>query len=244
MTPETPNPNPSPSDRRLAVAASSIEGLSLELEGDDKVLKRMLLAAGFAHLVLLAWQLPRVDAIEVAPPPERHVITVVQTPRFVEPEPPPSLPPVERVARKVQIPDPTPNDPEPLREWSEVETPVLELATSDIPWDLPAAPPEVESSVPIHVGGDVVAPVKVHSPPPLYPEPARRIKLQGVAIVEAIVDTEGRVTAVRILKSPGMKMGEAAAEAIREWTFEPARQNGKAVAVYYTLTVNFSLQGG
>ncbi|MBZ0111724.1 MAG: TonB family protein, partial [Thermoanaerobaculia bacterium] len=227
------NPTASPSDRQAAVATSTLEGLSLELNEDDKVLKRMFLAAGFAHLVLFAWQLPKVEAIEVAPP-ERHVVTVVQTPRFVEPQPPPTLPPVEHIVRKVQIPDPTPNDPEPLREWTEVEDPVLALSPSDIPWDLPAAPPEVESSVPIPVGGDVIAPMKLHAPPPLYPEPARRARLQGVAIVEAIVDTEGSVTAVRVLKSPGMRMGEAAAEAIREWTFEPARLNGKAVAVYYT----------
>jgi protein TonB len=240
MTPKTPSTPPS--NRHTVVATSTMENLFLEAEDDDKVLKKMLFAAGLAHLLLLAWQLPKVDAIEVAPP-ERHVVAVVQTPRFVEPTPPREPPPVEQIVRQVQIPDPTPDDPEPLREWTEVEPRALDLPPSDILWDLPTAPPEMESSVPIHVSGNVVAPVKLHAPAPEYPEPARRVRLQGVAIVQAILDTDGRVTSVRVLRSPGMGMGEAAAEAIRGWLFEPARLNGRAVAVYYTLTVNFSLEG-
>jgi protein TonB len=39
-----------------------------------------------------------------------------------------------------------------------------------------------------------------------------------------------------------MGLDQAAAEAIKSWKFKPATLNGKPVAVYYNLTVNFTLQ--
>ena len=39
-----------------------------------------------------------------------------------------------------------------------------------------------------------------------------------------------------------MGLAEAAVSAVQQWKFKPATLNGKPVAVYYNLTVNFQLQ--
>jgi protein TonB len=92
------------------------------------------------------------------------------------------------------------------------------------------------------VGGDVKPPEKISAPQPQYTEIARKARIQGVVIVQAIIDKQGVVTNVKVLKPLPMGLDQAAAEAIKSWKFKPATLNGKPVAVYYNLTVNFTLQ--
>ena len=73
-------------------------------------------------------------------------------------------------------------------------------------------------------------------------EIARKARIQGVVIVEAIIDKTGNVTNVKILKGLPMGLDQAAADAVKKWKFKPATLNGKPVAVIYNLTVNFRLQ--
>jgi protein TonB len=60
--------------------------------------------------------------------------------------------------------------------------------------------------------------------------------------VQAIIDKQGTVTNVKVLKGLPMGLDNAAVETIKTWKFEPATLNGKPVDVYYNLTVNFTLQ--
>jgi protein TonB len=94
----------------------------------------------------------------------------------------------------------------------------------------------------LHVRGDVVKPVVLARVEPVYTEIARRARIQGVVIVETIIDTHGRVTDARIFKSLPMGLSESAVDAVRQWRFEPATLDGRAVSVYFTLTVKFELQ--
>ncbi len=91
------------------------------------------------------------------------------------------------------------------------------------------------------VGGDVTKPEKVYGPPPLYPESARRARLQGTVVVEAIIDRNGEVTDVRVLKGMPGGLDRAAIEAVSDWRFTPATRQGEPVPVVFRLTVQFSL---
>jgi protein TonB len=83
--------------------------------------------------------------------------------------------------------------------------------------------------------------VKVSSPDPEYTEAARSARLEGVVIVEAIIDKQGRVTSTKVIKDQPMGLGAAAERAIKSWRFKPATLNGRPVEVYYNLTVNFRI---
>lgn len=94
---------------------------------------------------------------------------------------------------------------------------------------------------PLRIGGNMMAPVKVRDAQPQYPEEAKSAGIQGVVILEAIVNAEGKVEDARILKSVPQLDG-AALEAVRQWEYMPTLLNGAPVPIVVTLTVNFTLR--
>ena len=54
--------------------------------------------------------------------------------------------------------------------------------------------------------------------PPIYPELAKRMKISGIVKIEATVDADGKVTAVKTL-SGNTALAGAAEEAVRKWKF-------------------------
>lgn len=112
-----------------------------------------------------------------------------------------------------------------------------------MPTDSPisTAMPINREEPPIRVGGEVTAPVAVSRPAPTYPEVARKAHIQGKVLLEAIIDREGNVVDVRILKDIGLGCGVAAQEAVQRWKYRPATLNGRSVTVYLTVVVTFGL---
>ena len=94
---------------------------------------------------------------------------------------------------------------------------------------------------PYRVGGEVVPPRKISGDQPVYTEAARRARIQGVAILEALIDERGEVTSARVLKGLPMGLDDAAVDAVKTWKFTPAMRRGEPVAVYFILTVDFRL---
>jgi protein TonB len=103
-------------------------------------------------------------------------------------------------------------------------------------------PAPMASGVPLTVGGAVLKPELIHRVVPRYTEPARRIRLQGTVVVQAVIDEQGRVTDVKVYKSLPMGLDQEAVDAVRQWRFKPATLHGSPVKVYYSLTVHFTLQ--
>ena len=60
-------------------------------------------------------------------------------------------------------------------------------------------------------------------------------------ILEAVIDAQGRVASVRVLRSIAL-LDQAAVDAVRQWRFTPALLNAEPVPVVMTVTVNFKLQ--
>ncbi|MFC1543072.1 TonB family protein [Candidatus Neomarinimicrobiota bacterium] len=75
----------------------------------------------------------------------------------------------------------------------------------------------------------------------VYPEQAKAAWIQGIVLIEAFIDENGQVTGTEVRQSiPGLD--EAAMEAIRQSTWEPAKQrDGKPVGVWVSVPVSFSL---
>jgi TonB family protein len=99
-----------------------------------------------------------------------------------------------------------------------------------------------EDGAPFRVGEGVSRPEKISGAPPVYPEAARKARVTGTVIVEAIIDEQGDVTNARVLRGRPMGLDQAALEAVQSWKFKPAMFQGKPVKVYYTLTVNFKVE--
>jgi TonB family protein len=91
------------------------------------------------------------------------------------------------------------------------------------------------------VGGDVSAPVLVHSVDAEFTEKAKRAKHEGVSVVSCVVDSQGMPQRVHTIRKLGMGLDEKAIDAVRQYRFKPGLLNGKPVAVAITIEVNFHL---
>lgn len=94
---------------------------------------------------------------------------------------------------------------------------------------------------PHHVGGDVKAPVVINKVEPAYTEEARQARITGIVILETVIDRNGMVKDIRVLKPLPFGLSEAAVDAVKQWIFRPATMNGEAVDVLFNLTINFKL---
>ncbi len=94
----------------------------------------------------------------------------------------------------------------------------------------------------LRVGGDVKAPISISRVEPQYTEVARKARIEGMVIIEAIIDQNGNVTDARILKGLPLGLDQGALDAVKRWKFRPGTLNGQPVPVIWTLTVNYRLQ--
>jgi protein TonB len=90
------------------------------------------------------------------------------------------------------------------------------------------------------VGGVIRAPTRISYTEPVYPRLAIDSKKEGVVILEAVLDEEGAVRNVRVLRSIPL-LDDAAVQAVSKWRFTPTLLNGTPVPVVMTVTVSFQL---
>jgi protein TonB len=93
----------------------------------------------------------------------------------------------------------------------------------------------------VHVGGVIQAPKKVTHVAPVYPALALAARVSGIVVLEAVIDEDGHVREVRVLRSTPL-LDQAAIEAVRQWRFSPTLLNGQPVPVAMTVTVGFGLK--
>jgi protein TonB len=102
-------------------------------------------------------------------------------------------------------------------------------------------------------GGDTVAvdvsvvdeaPELLSAPPPVYPSLLRLAGISGKVLVEAVVDTAGRVepNSARVVDATDPAFGASALASMRRALFRPARMYGKPVRVLVRLPVMFALR--
>jgi protein TonB len=211
---------------------------ALEEKTDARNRRIALVAAALFHIALLAVHLPSRTA-EAAEPEKREVITVLKAIRF-EPPPPPKPEEIRKPrATRVPVPDPTPDEPEPIRQ-AEVLEADLDLNPDPI-IELPSEAPPVLPDTPLRLGGEIKMPARVHYVAPQYTEAARRVRTQGVVIIEATIDKQGHVVDATLLRPLPMGLDAEALKAVKQWRYEPATLNGRPVSIYATVTVLFEL---
>jgi TonB family protein len=91
--------------------------------------------------------------------------------------------------------------------------------------------------------GPLSAPRLVEKVLPIYPEAARAGKVQGIVLLDCIIGKDGRVMRIDVAQAQPDGLTEAAIEAVRQWRYEPARnEKGEPVEVKMTVTINFRLE--
>jgi TonB family protein len=124
------------------------------------------------------------------------------------------------------------------------------LATSEAVNAAPSPEPGPSASLvrvaeevqgPVRVGGDIREPKKIKDLKPAYPEEAKANGVQGIVIMEAVIDVDGRVADIKVLRGHPL-LNQAALDAVSQWEFTPTLLNGQPVQVLMTVTINFTLQ--
>jgi protein TonB len=100
--------------------------------------------------------------------------------------------------------------------------------------------PAVPSQTPVRLHSGIREPIALSRAEPIYPTLAQSARVQGVVILEAVIDASGRVESVQVLRSIPM-LDQAAVTAVRQWRYSPAMLNGSPVPVIVTITVTFAL---
>jgi len=213
---------------------------SLARSEDRRLLGIALSVAVLVHVVFLLVNLPNVRQAQSAPKQD-------ESPRIERDWwiPPPRIErrPVARsdTTRKVPVPDQNPDDLEPMVEPAPVFEPVPVVSDGDL---LMAPPVEATPSGPLLPDVDgVTRPILTHKVQPEYPELARVAGLEGNVILRAIVLRDGSVGEIEVLRCSRPRFGfeQAAIDAVTQWLYDPATQDGRPVEVYFTIYVNFSL---
>lgn len=112
------------------------------------------------------------------------------------------------------------------------------FAASMLAGQTQSAPEVVEK-----LGRGMSPPRVTYSPPPQYSEKARVAKYQATCILKLVVGADGNPRNIRVINPIGLGLDEKAVEAVRTWRFEPARKNGKPVALEIAVEVDFHLYG-
>ncbi|PYU89107.1 MAG: hypothetical protein DMG08_22905 [Acidobacteria bacterium] len=85
-------------------------------------------------------------------------------------------------------------------------------------------------------------PIPVNQPLPLYTEEARKAKVEGLVLLQAIVRKDGTVDSFKVIRGLGYGLDESAINTIAtKWRFKPGSLNGQPVDVQATIEVSFRL---
>jgi TonB family protein len=99
------------------------------------------------------------------------------------------------------------------------------------------------------IGGSVSPPQVIRQVEPQFTDEARTRakgeaqdgKFEGTVLVQLIVSTNGRPQNVHVVRGVGMGLDEKAVEAVRQYRFRPAMENGNPVPVLLNVQVNFKI---
>jgi TonB family protein len=73
-------------------------------------------------------------------------------------------------------------------------------------------------------------PVKIHHVAPVMPQSALDKRMEGLVIIETVIDEHGTVVEAHVVRSVAM-LDAAALEAVKQWRFRPVVVDGKPIAV-------------
>jgi TonB family protein len=93
----------------------------------------------------------------------------------------------------------------------------------------------------VRIGGQIQAPAQLVRVEPEYPWQAVAAGVQGSVILEAIVNEEGAVESVRVLRSIPL-LDRSATKAVEQWRYSPLLLNQRPTRFVLTVVLTFNLE--
>ncbi len=176
---------------------------------------------------------------EIVPPTIQGVIVVMQTPT----SPPAALPPPLSQPEQSQ-PEQLPKQKTLIQKTSQSEPATQHyvepesVAPHTQKNAQPVLPVSSEQLVPPHIDAS-----HMNNSAPVYPAISRRLREEGVVILEILVLASGAVGELHVKQSSGYsRLDETAKRAVKNWHFVPAKRGDEAIDFWYELPIDFSLK--
>ena len=178
------------------------------------------------------------DIPAVAPPPPPPP---VQTARATQPTPPPPNAFAAPTEAPLEI------QPEPVGAAiaeagvpGGVEGGIVSGIVGSVPAVVegPPPPPPPVPQGPVRIGGQLSAPALVKRVEPVYPAIAQAAAIDGIVILDAIVDEHGRIQSLKVLRGHAL-LAKAAIAAVEQWEYEPLKLNGTPTPFELTVSLWF-----
>jgi len=222
--------------------------------------RRVVMSAGASltfYGAVAAILVAMVSANAAAPISKKVQVVFRQPPLPAEAPPPPPPAPLPPVPKTMKV-----------RQVKRLPPPPPLVAPPDVPVEKPA---QAEPGEPVEIasasgsgsyGGSAISSTRaephraepIHlpesaSPPqalgsnvvPAYPEQARSVGREGVVILKIVIDEEGRVASVEVMRGDE-PFASAAVRAVQSWRYRPATLGGTPISIYRIVKVPFRLR--
>ena len=104
--------------------------------------------------------------------------------------------------------------------------------------DVNTPPSQSKAPTRIKVRPDLITPVSKVTP--VYPEQAKKDRVQGKVILAAVIGKDGNVENLRVVSGPSA-LQPSALDAVRQWHYKPYLLNGDPIEVETTVQVLYTL---
>ncbi len=102
----------------------------------------------------------------------------------------------------------------------------------------PQSDPQKDERV-YDIGPGITPPRVTHQVAPVTKPDSRGFRLSGTVVVGLVVSSRGEPRNIHVVKSLDKEVDQTAVDAVRQWTFEPARKGDQPVAVRISVEIRF-----
>jgi TonB family protein len=97
-----------------------------------------------------------------------------------------------------------------------------------------------KNSPPVSVPADKMAEHLLTKVNPKYPPEAKKARIQGKVVLDAVIGKTGNVENLKVVSGPS-ELQQSALDAVRQWTYKPVLWNGAPIEVESTINVTYTL---
>lgn len=218
-------------------------------------------------LLVLSLHGGAIAAVVLLPSPESKQLVMPSIQGVIIPAPPAeavqipsarkSPPPEKTPERPKPVPKPKPK-PTPLPKPKQKQPPLPKappsekaISQKELAEEQPPPPPAPKSARVAEednkaLGAPITPPRHdanpLNNPAPAYPTISRRLKEEGVVLLELLILPNGTVGEVKLKKSCGFeRLDKTAIRAVKRWRYLPAKRGDEAIPYWYLQPLEFSL---